>query len=496
MRLSISRKGMILVSVPLLLELFFIGILANALKRAEDLGRVENQSRRVITEAHSLFHTLFEAGFVEVKWRYAWKYAKDRKLLETFDPIIEKIPEQFERLRDLTKGNPRQEAHVTRMEPAVKNVSYLVTYFRQNVDAQDRIPMSDAVFAKVLNTNSQILLKELRALTDEEESVQDANVAAAERSTAAVKYLLVAGVCLNIVLAISLAFFFSQTITSRLSVLRDNSLRLASRAPLNEPVSGDDEISELDRVFHQMARALALSEEQKQEFVNMIGHDLRTPLAAIQGTLALVATGAYGSLSDVGNTRVDAAEKNINRLINLINELLEIERWHSGSMDIYPKNVELAPIIERAKTAVAALNESKDIRIRSEGRDFEVYADPDRLERVIINLLANAIKYSPKGSSVLISWERLSQYTQVEVKDEGRGIPAGAVDKVFDRFQQVERADALDQHSSGLGLAICKAIVEGHHGVIGVNSVEGKGSTFWFRLPHSKQDKDDPQVAS
>jgi len=478
------------------MELVFIGILANALKRAEDLGRIENQSRKVITVAHSLIHTLFEAGFVEVKWRFAWRYAKDRKLLETFDPIIAKIPEEFQHLRELTAGNQRQEAHVNAMEPAVKNISYLVTYFRRNVDNIDRIPMSDAEFAKGLNVNTLILIKELRALTDEEESVQDANVAATERSAEAAKWVLIAGVGLNIVLAISLAFFFSQTITSRLSVLRDNSLRLASRAPLNELVSGDDEISDLDQVFHQMANALTLSEQQKQEFVNMIGHDLRTPLAAIQGTLALVATGAYGPLSDTGNVRVEAAEKNINRLINLINELLEIERWHAGNMELAPQNVELAPIIERAKSAVATLNESKNITITSQGRDFEVYADPDRLERVIINLLSNAIKYSPKGTTVIISWERLSQYTQVEVKDQGRGIPVGAIDKVFDRFQQVERADALDQSSSGLGLAICKAIIEGHHGVIGVTSKEGQGSTFWFRLPHVKQEKDDPQLVS
>jgi signal transduction histidine kinase len=496
MRLSISRKGMILVSIPLLLELFFIGILANALKKSEDLGRVENQSRKVITAAHSLIHTLFEAGFVEVKWRFAWRYAKDRKLLGTFDPIIAKIPDEFQHLRELTAGNQRQEAHVNVMEPAVKNISYLVTYFRQNVNAIDMIPMSDAEFAKGLNVNTLVLIHELRSLTDEEESVQDANVAAAEHSAAGVRVLLIAGVGLNIVLAVSLAFFFSQTITSRLSVLRDNSLRLASRAPLNEPVSGDDEISDLDRVFHQMAQALALSEQQKQEFVNMIGHDLRSPLAAIQGTLALVATGAYGGLSETGNVRVEAAEKNINRLINLINELLEIERWHSGTMELAPENVELGPIIERSKSAVATLNESKNIVIRSEGRDFEVYADPDRLERVIINLLSNAIKYSPKGTTVVISWERLPQYTQVEVKDEGRGIPKGAIDKVFDRFQQVEKADTLDQSSSGLGLAICKAIIEGHHGVIGVNSTEGKGSTFWFRLPHGKQERDDQQVAS
>src|SRR5262249_48162687 len=156
----------------------------------------------------------------------------------------------------------------------------------------------------------------------------------------------------NVLLTVVLALFFSKGITGRLKVLSENAALFAQRKELNKPLKGADEIAGLDKSFHEMAQALVNSEKRKQEFVSMISHDLRTPLTALQGTLALISQGSYGQLSDKGKTRVTNAEVNVERLIKLINELLDIEKMEAGMLDLKKERVEIASLIDKSVEAV------------------------------------------------------------------------------------------------------------------------------------------------
>lgn len=247
-----------------------------------------------------------------------------------------------------------------------------------------------------------------------------------------------------------------------------------------EPIGGADEVTHLDRVFRKMAEALARAEQRKMEFVTMISHDLRTPLTAIQGTLELCAKGAYGTLSERGRMRLEDAEKDSDRLISLINDLLDIERLEAGKMELVREDVELDPLIERAINCVSVLAEAKSVSIKATPASFMVHADSGRVAQILINLIGNAIKFSPDNSTVSIEQVGTAGSVEVRIRDEGPGIEPKFRDKIFDRFQQVDSDD--HPGGSGLGLAICKAIVEAHGGEIGVDSEPGKGSTFWFRL--------------
>lgn len=221
----------------------------------------------------------------------------------------------------------------------------------------------------------------------------------------------------------------------------------------------------------------------KQEFISTVSHELRTPLASMRGSLRLLSSGLFGELPPEANELIAVADRNAVRLIALINDILDLERLEHGKVKLHFSAQPLAHILARARESVQALAAQQKIQLNISPVDLTVVADGDRIVQVIVNLLSNAVKFSPAGSAIQVSASEQNGWIEVRVTDQGRGIPAAYLDKVFERFRQVEASDDREKGGTGLGLAICKNIIEQHHGVIGVESVEGRGSTFWFRLP-------------
>lgn len=226
-------------------------------------------------------------------------------------------------------------------------------------------------------------------------------------------------------------------------------------------------------------------ERMKREFVAMVSHDLRTPLTSIQMYLSLLGTGVYGNLNDNGLDNLHSADGSINRLINLINDLLDAEKLESGKFEINCFDVSMADVLEDAVMSVQAYAAQQGVLLDLIPYDSDVHADGDRLIQVVVNLLSNAVKFSPRESKVTISAVEHSDCVEVRVTDRGRGIPQDQIATIFEKFTQVKKNDAKKMRGSGLGLSICKAIVERHGGTIGVNSDEGNGSTFWFKIPRA-----------
>jgi PAS domain S-box-containing protein len=224
-------------------------------------------------------------------------------------------------------------------------------------------------------------------------------------------------------------------------------------------------------------------ERLKKEFVSTVSHELRTPLTSIRGSLTLLSVGAMGVLPEQAKKVVGIAERNTIRLITLINDILDIEKLESGKLDMVFDNLAIGTVLERSSESVKAFAEQNGIKLELIPSNAQVYADGDRLVQVLVNLVSNACKFSPKGETVTVAVEELPNYLEVKVIDRGRGIPAKFKNLLFQRFQQVEASDAKKKGGTGLGLAICKGIIEAHGGTIGVESEEGKGSIFWFRIP-------------
>jgi len=221
----------------------------------------------------------------------------------------------------------------------------------------------------------------------------------------------------------------------------------------------------------------------RRQFVAMVSHDLRTPLTSVQASLDLIGAGCFGRLSEDGDEQIERAERSLDRLMKLINDLLDSEKIESGTFVINRQYISLSGVIDRAIEGVRIISTKENINIESQAFNVTCFADEDRIIQVMINLLGNAIKFSPKGSTISIATETPGDIVKVSVIDQGRGIPDTMLTQVFEKFMQVEKSDSQRGQGFGLGLSICKSIIEQHDGNIGVESSEGHGSTFWFTLP-------------
>jgi PAS domain S-box-containing protein len=224
-------------------------------------------------------------------------------------------------------------------------------------------------------------------------------------------------------------------------------------------------------------------ERFKQDLIAMVSHDLRSPLTSVQGLLSMMEEGVYGDLNDRGQQSVKRSQADLDRLLLMIDELLDIEKMSSGKLQLNFEVVDLRSVMTHSVSAINHLANKKDIKIRFPDSSLEAFGDGAKLVQVVVNLLSNAIKFSPEGGEIEISYLEVDDSVEVRIKDEGRGIPASHLESIFDKFQQVEAADHKEKGGKGLGLAICQSIIMGHGGTIGAENNEEKGSMFWFKIP-------------
>jgi PAS domain S-box-containing protein len=224
-------------------------------------------------------------------------------------------------------------------------------------------------------------------------------------------------------------------------------------------------------------------EKMRQEFMAMVSHDLRSPLTSVQTFLDLLEAGICGELNEKGKLKLRSANRNIERLVDLIRDLLDLERFKSGILIVNAVRVPISRIIERSIDTVRLQAEKLNIRIETDVADIHVLADEDRMVQAVVNLLSNSIKFSSSNTAIAVKLKADIDWAEVQIHDQGRGISAEDQARIFERFQQVKDVDADLNMGTGLGLPICKAIIEQHGGSIGVRSEKGKGSCFWFRLP-------------
>jgi PAS domain S-box-containing protein len=223
----------------------------------------------------------------------------------------------------------------------------------------------------------------------------------------------------------------------------------------------------------------------KDEFVSTVSHELRTPLTSIAGSLGLLVGGAAGKLPPAALRLIDIAQGNSQRLVRLINDILDIEKLESGQLAFKFKRVAARALAEQVIESTRAYADGFHVRARlnSAGGLGEVYADPDRLAQVITNLLSNAIKFSPRNGEVVVDIEERTSTVRVAVRDHGPGIPIEFKPLVFEKFAQADATDARQKGGTGLGLSIVKQIVNRLGGAVGFDDAPGGGTIFHVELP-------------
>jgi PAS domain S-box-containing protein len=261
------------------------------------------------------------------------------------------------------------------------------------------------------------------------------------------------------------------------------------------PLVENDQVDGIVVAFTDVTERRRL-DRMKDEFISTVSHELRTPLTSLRAALGLVASGALEKRPEKIPQMLDIALTNCDRLVRLVNDIVDFERIGSGTLPLHKSEWNAIDLLRRAMDPERSTASRAGLTFRIDAQPVDVWVDGDRILQVLGNLIRNAIKFSEKGGEIRLA-ARASSETEVtfEVQDQGPGIPEDKLDLIFERFQQADASDTREQGGTGLGLALCRGIINQHGGRIWAKNNTGSGSTFSFTAEQYVP-KADPEPAA
>lgn len=281
-------------------------------------------------------------------------------------------------------------------------------------------------------------------------------------------------------------FRFVRHILDPLSSLEAGARQISQgKLDIKLDIRTGDEIEDLARNFEKMADSLRALEELKQDLTRMIIHDLKSPLSGIIGSLDYLESGILGEMTPDQLKIVTLARKSSETLVSMIQNLLDIAKMEEGKLDLKKEKVDMAQVLRERKVQyeTLAVHEGKSLALEIEEGLPPVDIEKNLIERVLNNLLSNAINHTTSGGKIRMALKRIEDHLEVTVSDNGAGIPPEYRDRIFEKFIQIKRREAHLRTGAGLGLTFCRMVVETHKGTIRVESELDKGSSFIFTLP-------------
>lgn len=461
----IIHKGLILVAVPLFFGITFLSVLLYGLSESNRILHHELLLKDAIIADNVSMRNTFAAKVSSM----AYLLSKDKYFKDRFIANARQATSSYEHLQDLLKN-----------EPELKVPSRLA---RQDLVAGLTAASGHGATRHITHSGSLNYLAEMRTFMKTLQGLASKETAAALQSMNSLQIVLIAGMVASVVITVLLAVFFCLNITSRLLIILNNTMNLASGAPLNPPLKGNDEISELDQFLYKSATELRELERFKQEMISVVSHELKSPLSSVEMYLSSLRGGVFGPLSSKAQDKVERTHKSVVRLMGLVKELLYLDRLE---LEMRPETIRSSELVTASVDSVRALAEQHGIHIEIKNTEHDIFADRNRLTQVIVNLLSNAYKFSPAKGTITLETRFTEGCFECRVSDEGRGIAKDLRNAIFEPFNQAYPGESLSKRGTGLGLTISRSIIEQHGGEIGVESELGNGSTFWFRIPNSR----------
>ena len=257
---------------------------------------------------------------------------------------------------------------------------------------------------------------------------------------------------------------------------------------LEEKERLEREIREKNVELEKANRQLKKLDRLKSDFISNVSHEVRTPLNAVKESISLILEGVVSPKEEKGARVLEIAQRNIERLTSMINDMLDFSKIEAGKLRLHFEMCDLQVLIDEVLLAFRALAESKKVKLEFVPKEEfpQVYADPERAVQVLSNLISNALKYSTESGLITVQCELIpDQMAKITIADKGIGIPKEDLVRIFGRFEQSGNAQRIEtgNRGTGLGLAICHELIKMHHGEIWAESELGKGSRFMFTLP-------------
>ncbi len=582
--------------VPLILNLTLIAALGLLLVQSDREHRQEMRYRNITAASGDLFRLTYETPLT----LYVALQSQAPAMFKWHDRDVEQLRKRgFEAIDDW-RNDPLLYIKIADAKEQLTNLLFaldslsqarkaggLFELFTNLKSIQDRMHAVKDGALVTFSDVEQIGLARTQESQRQQESMRVAQVC-----------ILAAGAVLNYMVGFFMIAFYHKGIRKRLSIIQSNTELLSSGSELNTPLSGSDEIAQLDQAFHHMAAELKQASERekalfnnasdvicvldeqnrflkinpaslklwgfsaddlighsllagvppqdrqqvlgaiqsareidgsvsfetkimtrsgtlldtlwsvywsdsacnlycvvhditerknaqrvKKQFLSMITSDLKIPLASIAAAINTLVTNLASTISQKAQDKLGTARKNVQRLLGLVNDLLQLTEFDATTLELHKQKCAISELFERAVQDVEGVAAKQQVAIELQNGATDWMVDPDRIMQVMVNLLSNAIKFSPVSSKVVLTSTIVGDMVEVKIIDRGRGVPASHREAIFEKFKQVDASDGKRKAGTGLGLPICKQIIEEHGGSIGVESEEGQGSTFWFKVP-------------
>jgi signal transduction histidine kinase len=477
MKLKIVHKGLLYLGIPLVVQGVFVAELMNLLSQTEKSIEREKfhieLSREMNATIIQFCRTLAVCGKGASK--EFMPAAEYKKMMDA----------HLEKLADYTKNTSEEYQQMFNSSKQLFTAQYqLLNTLQTDTDDSSlglvRRVAATKKFIAYAEKSSPVIYKAWQ----HEEELLDEERQRAQRWRAKIKQLVLWSSIVDLVMALVLFLVFVKTITRRLNLLMQNAAVLPESTQLPFKVEGDDEIASLDQSMHEAAAELIKAVNYRRSLLAMIAHDLKNPLTAVHMAFDLMLKGSEEGLVAVPDKRIKDLQSTTGQMTTLLDDLLSLDRMESSELRLDLTLVSASELIDetRSLTSSQVAEKRQNIETRIDASGVNVIADRRRLIQVLANFVGNAARFSPQNSTIEIAAAREGKSAVFSVTDTGPGIPEGLRLKVFDKYYQA--SDTVEGGKGyGLGLAICKQIVERHHGQIGVKSKAGAGATFWFSLP-------------
>jgi two-component system sensor histidine kinase GlrK len=419
--------------------------------------------------------------------RYEKKYSilKDSAIYNQYLQAQEDFRQQLAEVRTIP-GGERERGLLARIAQGQQVYSSLIeealtsTRLKKQVFGKEQDQAKEEVVNTVINQ-----LEELRISAQQNNLARIRKLGEAQETS--LRFIIYIGtVALGLLIVISV--FITRSITRPIALLVEKTKEMAQgNYPGDLKIQSPPEVARLNRAFNAMCEQLNKIDNMKSDFFSVMSHELRTPLTSIREGTSLLLEGVGGTLNEKQQKLMGIVSEESNRLIELVNSLLDLSKMEAGMMHFHFSRINPLPLFTIAAQLLEPLLVNKKIALRLELPESlpAVPLDGDRILQVLKNLLGNAIKFTPEGGVITVSAGVQSEVLQVSVKDNGPGISGDQLQLIFEKFRQVPTPGAPMVKGTGLGLAIIKQIITAHGGKVWAESKPGRGSSFHFTLPLS-----------
>jgi signal transduction histidine kinase len=451
------------------------------------VGRLVSVNREIATQslpALRLTVTARDAMLALGRLETRFLVLQDPQYAALWREQAERAAEDLARLRDLMAT--KQEAR--RLETATTDFEHYRALVAEEHALLQRKQRSRAL--RIAETEARVVAERVEASLDELAAATYARVESAQAEAARLERRTWIGVAIALGAAVFLATMSTALVAVRITRSLDK-LSAATAAvaagavhdPL--PVSRRDEIGALARSFNTMASHLRQLDDDKQQLFASISHELRSPLTSVREAAHLLREEVPGPLNAKQVRLVEIVGRSCDRLLGLVNRLLEVARLRAGMLPLDRRHIDLDRVVGRAVEELRPQADEAGVVLarHTTGDDFHVVGDEERLVQVVVNLVANAVRFTPKDGRVTVVLRDAGPEVELAVEDTGVGIPASALPHVFDSYRQAHRG----RGGTGLGLTIVRGVVHAHDGRVSAESEEGRGSRFTVTLPRGRE---------